>query len=159
MEAENTVKTPTEAENTVKRWYGAVGAGEWDAMRKLMTPDFKNHYPPSFEDEPLGREELIEFFKHFEWQLRIRDIFSDGNKVAVRVTITSKQVRELEGMPPSDDEMSVEGTVIWRVEDGQVAEAWAFPDTHALMQQMGLTFPGILWRLPRILWNKLRSRT
>lgn len=147
----------TENQDTVKQWYGKVGSGDWEGMRELMTPDFKNHYPPSFEPEPLGREELIEFFQHFEWWLNIRDIFSDGDKVAIRAKITNKQIKEIEGLPPRDEKISVEGTVIWRVEDGKVAEAWAFPDTHGLLQQMGLTFPQMLWTLPRILVRKLLS--
>lgn len=141
--------------DVVKQWYGKVGSRDWEGMRELMAPDFKNHYPPSIEEEPLDRDELIDFFQHFEWWINIRDIFSEGNKVAVRAKITNKQVKELDGLPPSDEKRSVPGAVIWRVEEGQVAEAWAFPDSHGTFQQMGLTFPRILVTLPKILLRKL----
>lgn len=145
----------TEAQNVVKRWYGAVGAGDWERMRNLMTEDFQNHYPPSIEEEPMSREELIEFFQHFEWWANIHDLFSDSNKVAVRLSITNKQVKEFERLPPGDEKRSVEGLVMWRVENGKVAEAWAFPDTHSFMEQLGLTSPTILWTVPQVLVRKL----
>lgn len=87
--------------------------------------------------------------------MNIRDIFSAGDKVTVRLTITNRQVKEFEGLPPSDPKQSVEGAVIWRVEDGKVAESWAFPDTHGLLDELGLTFPQLLWTIPRVLLRKL----
>lgn len=56
----------TESQNVVKRWYGAGGSGDWERMRDLMTEDFRNRYPPSFQSEPMDRDELVEFFQHFE---------------------------------------------------------------------------------------------
>lgn len=141
--------------DVVKGWYGMVSSQDWEGMRELMTPDFKNHYPPSIEEEPMDREELIDFFQHFEWWLNIRDIFSEGNKVAVRAQITNKQVKELEGLPPSDEKRSVPGVVIWRVEGNRVAESWAFPDTHRTLEHLGLTFPQILVTIPKIVLRKL----
>lgn len=145
----------TENETLVTRWDELVEQREWDALRDLMAPNLTIHEAPSVSPNPLDGEELIEFIKPFEWRIEVKDMVSQGDKVVTREVLHFTQIEEFEGVPPSEEEKSVPSILIWRVEDGKIAEIWSSPDSHGFLQELGLTFPQILWKLPGIVVRKL----
>lgn len=144
-----------DAEAVVERYSQTVEARDWDALRDLMTDDFVSHEPPSVSEEPLDVEEMIEAIKPFEWQFELKDIFSDGEKVVTREVMHANQIDEFQGLPPGGNELSTRSILIWRVEDGKIAEVWSAPDSYDFMDQLGVTFPNILITLPKMLVRKL----
>lgn len=144
-----------EAEATVRQYSAFVEQRNWDGLRAHVTDDFVVHEPESLDSEPHDIEDHIEFLKPFEWRFELQDIFSSGNKVATREVIHGTQIDEFEGLPPSGEELSGSAILIWKVEDGRVSELWSSPDSHAFLEELGLTFPRILITLPKVLVRKL----
>lgn len=142
-------------EEIVKQYSQLVEQRDWDALRELMAEDFVSHEPASVSEEPLDTEGMIETMKPFEWRFELQDIISDGDKVVTREVMHGTQIEEFEGLPPSGEEITTTTILIWRVEDGKIAELWSSPDTYAMMDQLGMRFPGILLTLPKVLVRKL----
>lgn len=144
-----------DTEALVKQYSETVEQSDWDGLRDLVIDDFVSHEPPSISEEPLDIEQMIETFKPFEWRIELEDIFSAGDKVATREIIHATQIDEFQGLPPSEQELSTTSILIWRIEDGKIAEVWSAPDSYGFMEQLGVTFPKILITLPKMLARKL----
>lgn len=144
-----------DAEAVVRQYSDTVERQDWDGLRELVTDDFVIHEPESIDPEPQDFDDHLEVLKAFEWRIEQHDVFSDGDKVASRETLYAVQIEEFEGLPPSDTELSVTSILIWRIEDGKIAEVWSSPDSYEFMDQMGATFPQILVTIPKVLIRKL----
>jgi predicted ester cyclase len=92
--------------------------------------------------EPLvGDRSLIEHVLAFEagfpgYELLIDDIIAEGDKVVVRVHSWQRHDGAFMGFPPTGKEFSITGIIIYRVEDGRIAEHWMNVDTGALLQHL-----------------------
>lgn len=139
----------------VEQYSEYVQEREWNQLRGHVTEDFVVHEPRSLEPDPVDIEEHIEALKPFDWHIEIKDIFSEGNKVATREVLYATQIEEYQGLPPSDEQLSATSILIWRIEDGKVAEVWSSPDSHEMLDQLGVTFPEILVTIPKILLRKI----
>lgn len=142
-------------EAVVKQYSEYVEQRDWDGLRDHVTEDFVAHEPRSLESEPIDIEDHIDAVKPFEWHFEIKDIFSEGDKVVTREVLHGTQVEEFQGLPPSDTEITTTSILIWRIEDGRIAEMWSSPDTYDMLDQFGVTFPQILVTLPTMLVRKL----
>jgi predicted ester cyclase len=68
----------------------------------------------------------------------IDDMVVEGDKVAVRFTLTGTHKGEFMGRPPTNKKLTMWGINIYRVVDGKFVEGWERADTLGLMQQLGL---------------------
>ncbi len=71
----------------------------------------------------------------------VQDIISEGNKVVLRWTIEGTHTGEFLGVAPSNKEITLNIIEIFRVENGQLIEAWDQWDRLGLMQQIGGDWP------------------
>ena len=90
-----------------------------------------------------GRESFR--VKWREWQsafpdihFRIDDVIVEGNKVVTRWHLTGTQTGPLEGMPPSNKKLSVDGVSIDYIENGQVVSGFDAWDSLNFRKQLGL---------------------
>jgi steroid delta-isomerase-like uncharacterized protein len=67
----------------------------------------------------------------------VDEVISEGNKVALRWTIRGTHTGELLGIPASNKSITLPITEVFRVENGQLAEAWDRYDRLHLMEQIG----------------------
>ena len=72
-------------------------------------------------------------------QVTIEDIVCEGDKVVVRNTWRGTDKGGFGGMAPTGKSFVVEGIVMWRIENGKVAERWAVIDYRGLMRQLSAT--------------------
>ena len=80
-----------------------------------------------------------------EWQLafpdihfRIDDVIVEGNQVVTKWHLTGTQTGPLEGLPPSNKKVSVDGVSIDQVEGGQVVSGFDAWDSLNFRKQLGL---------------------
>ena len=117
--------------------------GKVDLLDEYYTPDSVLHQPP-FPDV-----QGIEIFKHQvkdtrtafpDFRLTIDDVIAEGNKVAVRWTVTGTHTgpSEFIPVPPTGKQVSITGSYMARVEDGKFAEIWFFADNLGQFQQLGI---------------------
>ncbi len=67
----------------------------------------------------------------------VDEVISEGNRVALRWTIRGTHTGELFGIPASNKSITLPITEVFRVENGQLAEAWDRYDRLHLMEQIG----------------------
>jgi steroid delta-isomerase-like uncharacterized protein len=68
----------------------------------------------------------------------VDDVIAEGNKVAVRHRLLGTHQAQFQGIPPTGKSVEVSGIVIFRLENGMIAEAWLNADIMGMMQQLGV---------------------
>lgn len=124
------------------RFYADVMVGgDLNALDEILTPGFVDHEegPPGTPDGIDGVKAFVSMFREAfpDMQVSIEDVMEDGDRVAVRATMTGTHDGELMGVPPSGNRVRLEMIDIVRIEDGRVAEHWGAADNLSLMQQIG----------------------
>jgi C-1 hydroxylase len=69
-------------------------------------------------------------------KIEIEFMLAEGNKVDVHFTFTAKHTGEFAGIPPKGNAIRLPAIATFRVENGQLAEAWEIFDSGSLFQQM-----------------------
>jgi steroid delta-isomerase-like uncharacterized protein len=67
----------------------------------------------------------------------IVDMVAEGDKVAVRLSVTGTHKGELQGIPPTDKKVTFDAMDFITLIDGKVSEEWLNADIMGLMQQIG----------------------
>lgn len=74
-----------------------------------------------------------------DFRLDIQDIFSAGDRAAVRIEMTGTHTGQpLLGRPATGKRLSANAVFIYRVQGGRVAEAWQMVDGLAFFRLAGL---------------------
>ncbi len=74
-------------------------------------------------------------------KISAEDMIAVGDKVVTRWKIRATHTGELQGIAPTDNEVTITGIIITRVEGGKAIEEWEAFDQLSLMQQLGV-IPG-----------------
>ena len=67
----------------------------------------------------------------------IEDMVAEDDKVAWRWTFCGTHLGEFMGIPATDKQIRLSGTVISRIADGKVAEEWEIFDAAGMLRQLG----------------------
>ena len=65
------------------------------------------------------------------------DIIAEGNKVAVRFTITGQHLGDLFGCAPTGNPIHITGIILYELADNMIVNHWMEVDSVGLMQQIG----------------------
>ena len=85
------------------------------------------------------KKSMTEFFDAFPDQhFTIDDIFAEGDKVAVRYTITGTHKGNFMGVPPTNKKIKLWAIEVDHIVGGKYVECWLRLDTLSFMQQLGL---------------------
>jgi steroid delta-isomerase-like uncharacterized protein len=115
--------------------------GNLDVVDELVAPDVFNH--PAVPEHRHG----IDGFKHVivwvrdigpDTHYHIDDIIAEGDKVAVRMTVSGTHTGPIGDIAPTGKRFSVDYVHWFRLADGKVAELWAVRDDLSRLQQLGL---------------------
>jgi steroid delta-isomerase-like uncharacterized protein len=119
--------------------------GKLDAIAELFTTEFVNHDPVN---HAKGLEAYKEFVKKYraafpDCRLEIDELFSAGEKVAVRWRYSGTHKGQLEGVQPTGRHVKGTGITINHFSGDKIREAFTDWDALGLMQQIGaVTLPG-----------------
>ncbi len=128
----------------VRKIYQATETGDAAILGFVVTEDVIEH--PLNPGQPPGREALKQVFGGFsvlvpDLRITVEDIIADGDRAAVRSTVTGTPVGPYLGVDPAGRPMRFEAIDLWRIEDGLVAEGWHVEDFVAALADWGvLTF-------------------
>lgn len=127
--------------STIATAVGMLNAGDVDGyVTTLYHPDATFHgFPPDFRADRSG---IAEFFRALragipDATIAAQDMLTDGDRVAVRFTLTGTHSGELFGVPPGGARVDVEGITILQFRDERVAERWNRLDDVAFLGQIG----------------------
>ncbi len=112
--------------------------GNFAIAHELVTDEFKidRSAVPDAIAGPEGLHKQMDMLKvgFPDLELRIADIFGAGDKVAVRFEAPGTHLGEFAGIPATGTKVTWRGIVIYHVQDGKVAHAWADWDDVGLLQ-------------------------
>ncbi len=122
-------------------------------MSTEATREFFQRYVDTLVNEGKGRdvmsrfisdEALLEHIATFEaafpdYMLEPKDIIAENDKLVLRGTFKGVHRGSFQGIAPTGREVSLPLVVIYRLQDGKIAEHWLSADMLSLMQQLGAT--------------------
>lgn len=120
---------------TVKKYPKAVASGEFDVIDEICAETVVNH-------APLGDVRGLEALKEYEAPIHdafpaFEDLVAEGDRVAMRLTITGTHDGEMMEIPPTGRQVVFGNMIFHRMEDGKIAERWVQPDVFGLLKQIG----------------------
>ena len=131
----------------VRRWFEEV----WNQGREASSDDRfpaggVAHGLGDSESDVRGPAEFKPFAANIrgsipDTHIRVEDILTEGDRVAVRVTLEGTHTGLGLGVPPTGRKISIQGIIILRMVDGRIIEAWNSYDQLGLLRQIG-ALPG-----------------
>ncbi len=129
----------------VRREYEEVwNQGKLDVIDEIYTADFVGHIPGSPDIHGLEGIKTIAnmFYTAFpDMQYTIEDMIAEGDKAAIRWTLTGTHKGELMGVPPTGVQVTFTGNTIIRFAGGKYAELWSSWDAQLMWLQLGVIPP------------------
>lgn len=125
----------------VREFHSGIWAGDLELFEERVADDYVGH-DPNVPGELHGPTEFREYIGGLQAAMSdidhtIEDLFGEGDRVVVRGQLTARHTDEMMGISPTDREVSVDETIIYRIEDGTVAETWAAVDRLGMLEQLG----------------------
>ena len=123
-------------------WNEVWNRGELDACDEILAADYVGIIPG--QPEPIrGPEAFKQMVGAYragfpDVHLRVDDVFSTGDRVAVRWVSRGTNTGAMMGMPPTGRPIEIMGISLFQVIDGKVAREWEGFDTMAMMRQLDL---------------------
>jgi predicted ester cyclase len=110
------------------------------AIDGMVTPNYVSHEGGEDANAEDTKKFLAGLFRSSpDIHVTIEDIVCEGDKVVVRNIWRATDMGGFGGRPPTGKSVVVEGFVMWRIENGKLAERWAVIDYRGLMQQLSTT--------------------
>lgn len=140
--------TTDENKGIVRRYYeDAVQGGDVALLDELVAEDVVNHDPLS--DETLTPEEArgfegfrrhVEVFREAfpDGSFTIEDLVAEDDRVLARFTMEGTHEGRFAGFEPTGNRVSSPTMVLYRIEDGKIAERWQESDNMDFLQQLGV---------------------
>lgn len=119
-----------------------LNRGRLDLIEDLVAEDAVEHEPLPISTGEMRsdlRAWLTELRSAFpDYHVRIEDVVTEGEKVAIRERITGTNLGPLLGMPPTGRPISIDGFDLVRVHGGRIVEHWGLTDGWAMAHQLGV---------------------
>ena len=128
---------PEQNKEVIRRWLAFADRGFDGEFGEFIRPDYVGHLSTKTMD--VAELERLEraFTAAFSGTSRqIKDLIAENDRVVLRVETTALHTGEFSGVMPTSKKVTLTGIVIYRVEDGRIAESWAEIDFASLVWQL-----------------------
>ena len=130
-------------ETNLQRAFEAWNARDLDGYLELYDDSIKLH---GYSPEPMGKSAVRGFYQmiHHAFdgpKLTFHDVFSNGDRLAVRFTMTGTHRGEFLGVAPTGRNVAVDGITVLHFKNGKCVERWSSVDTYAWLAQLGAVPP------------------
>ena len=133
-----------------------LGRGDFAALAELAAPGCNEHTVPSGQAPAEGAvaRYLVLWRAAFpDLRITVEDLLAEGDRVAVRSTVSGTHRGEFLGVPPTGRPLAVTAMALYRLAGGRIVERWAVVDTLEVLRQLGVPSPlpadgQGAWRLP-----------
>ncbi len=108
-------------------------------MESMVTDDYVSHNDSVGAPSEIKQTEkfLAAVFAAFpDTHVTIEDMIAESDKVVVRNTWRGTFRGPWMGIPPTGKEVTWTGIVIWRIENGKIAERWANINLNEVIQKL-----------------------
>ena len=126
-------------QNALEAW----NAGDLDGYLALYDDSIKLH---GYTPEPLDKTAVRGFYEMIHRafdgpQLSFHDVFSDGDRLAIRFTMTGTHRDQFMGLAATGRNVAVDGITILRFANGRCVERWSSVNMYAWLAQLGAVPP------------------
>ena len=125
----------------VSQFFELLGRYDTERMEQLLVSSTQYSFHPSgmADMDWNGHKQLLATITRAFPDLHhnIKDIVAEGDKVAVRLTVTGTHKGEFQGIPPSEKKLSLDEMAFLTIIDGRITEGWITSDTMSFMAQIG----------------------
>jgi steroid delta-isomerase-like uncharacterized protein len=125
----------------VSQFFELLGRYDTERMEQLLVSSTQYSFHPSgmpHMDWNGHKQLLATITRAFpDLHHNIKDMVAEGDKVAVRLTVTGTHKREFQGIPPSGKKLSLDEMAFLTIIDGRITEGWITSDTMSFMEQIG----------------------
>ena len=130
-------------EANLQRALDAWNARDLDGYLSLYDESIRLH---GYSPEPMDKVSVRAFYDMilhaFDGpKLAFHDVFSNGDRLVVRFTMTGTHRDQFVGIAPTGRSVSVDGITILRFRDGRCVERWSSVDMYAWLAQRGAVPP------------------
>jgi steroid delta-isomerase-like uncharacterized protein len=118
--------------------------GDLNLIDELIAPDYVLHDPtrPGLQGRAGIRESVALYRRAFpDLFFTIEDQIAETDQIVTRWTAQGTHLGPLMGIPATGKQGRISGIDIYRITDGQIAEAWSNWDTLGLLQLLGVIPP------------------
>jgi steroid delta-isomerase-like uncharacterized protein len=128
----------------VRRGIDAVNAGTMgEVAPEILAPDFIRHdLAQAFPEFTTagGVTDLMTLLRRAipAYHQEILDLFSAGDRVAMRWVARGTHQGELRGGAPTGNAIEVNGINLYRIAEGRIAEVWQLADLAGLLRQLDI---------------------
>lgn len=122
----------------VQRFYDEILNGrKINVADEILSPDYIDHSAsaPGFGNFKTYLAMITSVFPDIK--VTVEDLFADGDKVAVRLTIHGTQLGSFRGFPPTGTQATWTGIDILRISDSLITERWSERDFLNMLLQLG----------------------
>jgi steroid delta-isomerase-like uncharacterized protein len=130
-------------EANLQRAFEAWNARDLDGYLALYDDAIKLH---GYSPEPMNKAAVRDFYdmihRAFDGpKLTFHDVFSNGDRVAIRFTMTGTHRSDFLGIAPTGRSIAVDGITILHFRNGKCVERWSSVDMYAWLMQLGAVQP------------------
>jgi steroid delta-isomerase-like uncharacterized protein len=129
-----------ENKRLVRRWFEEVwNKGRSETVDELLAPDAVVHGLDGDLTGPAGFKPFQARYRSAfpDLKLTIEDEIAEGDRVAVRWTVTATHRGSTLGFPATGAGVRFTGMVFVRIAKGRIAEGWNNFDMVGMLQQLG----------------------
>ena len=117
--------------------------GRIGVIDELYAPDYvarSSGLPPGISSDREGQKQLAQAFRGAFPDMvgAIEDLIAEGDKVVLRWSAQGTHEGDFMGIPPTGRHISINGTSVYRIAGGKVADEWTQADMLGLMTQLGV---------------------
>lgn len=122
-----------------RRYLAALDLATLD---ELTAPGFVYHNPgnPEVRTHEQRKQKIVSALgaAFADLKLNIEDVIAEGDRVAVRYSMSGIHKGEFMGIPPTNKQMELTSLCIFRLADGKVAEMWVENNSLVMLLQLGV---------------------
>jgi predicted ester cyclase len=115
---------------------------DFAVLDELTAPNFVYHNPgnPEVRTHEERKQRIVSALGAAfpDLKLAIEDVIAEGDKVAVRYSISGTNTGEFMGIPPTNKRIELTSLCIFRLADGKVAEMWVENNSLVMLLQLGV---------------------
>jgi predicted ester cyclase len=132
-----------ENEANLQRAFESWNSGSLDGYLELYDDAIKLHgYTPEPMDKTAVRALYENTFEAFDKpKLAFHEVFSNGDRLCIRFTMTGTHRGEFMGIAPTERDVAVDGITILHFRDGKCVERWSSADMLGWLVQLGAVEP------------------
>ena len=142
MEKQNGTAKLNKHREVIEKIYNAFETGNTSGLENYVTNNFKERNPPpSLKSTGIQslKDQINLYHTAFpDLKIKIKEIFGDGEKVAIYCTFTGTNKGAMIGIPATNKKTSVDGIEIVKFDGEKISDHWGVYDNLEMFKQLGL---------------------